>query len=210
MSNQSNNFNTPPELIAPIKEFWGGKIDLDPCSNKTSLVKAETEWSLPTNGLFQPWGINYPKKTTVFINPPYGPYYISNNGIVQSPSEHKKMLEFRYTVFGASSWVRHTIKGWLVCGKESAQSGNCDCIFLIPARGTGSTVWQNVIYPFSDAVCYLKKRTPFWEGGEPCKGPTGEVSPGTFDCALVYFGSEAKRFRQHFNKLGYVVIQDRS
>jgi hypothetical protein len=30
------------------------------------------------------------------------------------------------------------------------------------------------------------------------------------DCALVYFGSEAKRFRQHFNKLGYVVIQDRS
>ena len=27
MSNQSNDFNTPPELVTPIKDFWGGKID---------------------------------------------------------------------------------------------------------------------------------------------------------------------------------------
>jgi hypothetical protein len=50
----------------------------------------------------------------------------------------------------------------------------------------------------------------FWENGSPCKGLDGKISGGTFDCALVYFGIEEKRFKQHFSKLGYVVIQDRS
>jgi hypothetical protein len=119
------------------------------------------------------------------------------------------MLKREYSIAGADSWERYTIYSWLCKGVTESKIG-CELIYLIPARGTGSMVWQCVIYPFADAVCYLKKRVPFWENGEPCKGPDGKVSPGTFDCALVYFGTEAKRFKQHFSKLGYVVIQDRS
>jgi hypothetical protein len=55
MSNQNNSFNTPPELVQPIKEFWVGKIDLDPCSNEYSLVKAEKEIILPQDGLKEKW-----------------------------------------------------------------------------------------------------------------------------------------------------------
>jgi hypothetical protein len=92
VSNQSNDFNTPPELVQPIKEFWGGKIDLDPCSNKGSLVKADTEWTLPTNSLKQPWAIKQPR-TTVFVNPPYAPYWLSEDGLIcLSPKEYKAYM----------------------------------------------------------------------------------------------------------------------
>jgi hypothetical protein len=201
VSNQSNDFNTPPELVQPIKEFWGGKIDLDPCSNKGSLVGAETEWTLPCNSLGQPWAIKQPR-TTVFVNPPYAPYWLSDLGGCLSPAEYKAVA------FNADvKWTRYTIKDWLRHGKDTVHLG-VELIYLIPARGAGSSVWQDVIFPYSDAICYLKKRTPFWENGEPCKGPDGKVNPGTFDCALVYFGLEYWRFKKHFSKLGYVLIQD--
>jgi hypothetical protein len=202
MSNQNNSFSTPPELIKLIKEFWGGKIDLDPCSNKNSLVKAEKEIILPQDGLKEKWFYTPGKRTSVFINPPYAPYYISESGIVLTPKEYNDIVGDR------AGWKRCTIKTWLSKGEE--KWNGCDCIYLIPARGSGSLVWQNIVYPCSDAICYLKKRIPFWENGSPCKGPDGKISGGTFDCALVYFGIEEKRFKQHFSKLGYVVIQDRS
>lgn len=61
------DWNTPPKYIVPITEFFNG-IELDPCSNKYSLVKSKYNFILPeTNGLSQDW--NY---KTVFVNPPYG------------------------------------------------------------------------------------------------------------------------------------------
>ena len=206
MSNQSNDFNTPPELIEPIKSFWGGKIDLDPCSNKNSLVKAEAEWMLPTNSLRQPWGIKAPKKTTVFVNPPYAPYWLSNDGLkCLTPKEYKGFVAVAPEI--EKHFKRYTIKDWLMHGKESVAW--CDLIYLIPARGAGSKAWQQIVFPYSDAICYLNKRYPFWENGEPCK-VNGKDSGASFDVCLVYFGSEAKRFKSHFSKLGYVLIQDRT
>ena len=68
VNTQSQSWCTPPKYVNAIKSFFGGKIDLDPCSNAFSIVHAETEFKLPeTDGLKQPW--NYP---TIYINPPYG------------------------------------------------------------------------------------------------------------------------------------------
>lgn len=39
----NKNWNTPIEYIDLIKKFWG-EIELDPCSNKNSLVRAKTEY----------------------------------------------------------------------------------------------------------------------------------------------------------------------
>lgn len=62
------DWNTPPKLIQPITEFFGGRIDLDPCSNETSLVNARTSFVLPNkNGLNEKWN-----EKTIFVNPPYG------------------------------------------------------------------------------------------------------------------------------------------
>lgn len=64
----SQSWCTPPKYIDAIKNFWGGVIELDPCSNEYSMVGAMTEYRLPqTDGLMSDW--NY---RTIYVNPPYG------------------------------------------------------------------------------------------------------------------------------------------
>ena len=66
VNTSSQNWCTPPKYTIPIKEFFGGTIELDPCSNDESVVGAEI--SLTTGGLEYDWG----KAKTVYVNPPYG------------------------------------------------------------------------------------------------------------------------------------------
>ncbi len=42
VNSQSQTWGTPIKYVKAIKEFFGGKIDLDPCSNEYSIVNAET------------------------------------------------------------------------------------------------------------------------------------------------------------------------
>lgn len=64
----NKNWGTPLKYVVAVKQVFGGKIELDPCSNKYSIVKATTEYTLPKNdGLKESW--NYP---TIYVNPPYG------------------------------------------------------------------------------------------------------------------------------------------
>lgn len=65
---RAHDWCTPQIYVDAVKEFWGGKISLDPCSNQWSLVHAEMEYTMPRlNGLRKTW--EYP---TIFVNPPYG------------------------------------------------------------------------------------------------------------------------------------------
>jgi len=64
----TKDWGTPKKYVDAVKEMFGGNIDLDPCSNKYSIVSARVEYSLPKqDGLRLSW--NYP---TIYINPPYG------------------------------------------------------------------------------------------------------------------------------------------
>jgi hypothetical protein len=59
---------TPPKYVEAIREFFGGTIHLDPCSNRYSIVNAKVEYTLPKHdGLRESW--DYP---TIYVNPPYG------------------------------------------------------------------------------------------------------------------------------------------
>ena len=59
---------TPVVYVEAIKRFWGGRIGLDPCSNRYSVVGAEKEFILPEkDGLVEPWN-----SKTIYVNPPYG------------------------------------------------------------------------------------------------------------------------------------------
>jgi hypothetical protein len=68
-SNQlSQHWGTPEKYVSLIRVFFEGQIDLDPCSNGFSIVKATREYLLPDNdGLIESW--NY---RNIFVNPPYG------------------------------------------------------------------------------------------------------------------------------------------
>ena len=67
-NSKKKNWNTPPKYIYPIKQFFGGEIDLDPCSNIHSIVKAKENYIYPhKNGLIEKWC-----GKSIFVNPPYG------------------------------------------------------------------------------------------------------------------------------------------
>ena len=68
VNSQNQDWATPLKYVKAVKKVFGGKIELDPCSNKYSIVDAEVEFMLPENdGLKEGW--NY---STIYVNPPYG------------------------------------------------------------------------------------------------------------------------------------------
>lgn len=62
-----DDWNTPEWVLLPIRNFAGGKIGLDPCSNHTSIVNAEHILTKEDNSLNHSWA----DKGLVYINPPY-------------------------------------------------------------------------------------------------------------------------------------------
>jgi len=64
----SQEWGTPEKYVNAVRDFFGGHIDLDPCSNEYSIVHAQTEYRLPKHdGLRATW--DFP---TIYVNPPYG------------------------------------------------------------------------------------------------------------------------------------------
>jgi hypothetical protein len=64
----SQDWGTPEKYVEAIREFFGGEIDLDPCSNQYSIVGAKVEYMLPKHdGLKDSWNFK-----RIFVNPPYG------------------------------------------------------------------------------------------------------------------------------------------
>lgn len=68
VNSQSVNWCTPQKYVDAVKKVFRGTVSLDPCSNKWSIVKAQTAYHLPDrDGLRESW--DYP---TIYVNPPYG------------------------------------------------------------------------------------------------------------------------------------------
>jgi hypothetical protein len=64
----SQDWGSPQKYVDAVRQVFGGEIDLDPCSNVTSIVKARVEYCLPEHdGLTLPW-----KGRRIYVNPPYG------------------------------------------------------------------------------------------------------------------------------------------
>jgi hypothetical protein len=64
----SQEWGTPDKYVDAVRQFFGGQIDLDPCSNRHSIVRARIEYQLPRHdGLRESW--DFPN---IYVNPPYG------------------------------------------------------------------------------------------------------------------------------------------
>ena len=64
----SHEWCTPAKYVAAVKKFFGGEIQLDPCSNQYSIVNAQIEYRLPIHdGLKEDWTFQ-----KIYVNPPYG------------------------------------------------------------------------------------------------------------------------------------------
>ena len=64
---QSQEWCTPKKYVDAINYFFDNNIDLDPCSNKYSIVPAHNKIMLPNNGLILDWNFK-----NIYVNPPYG------------------------------------------------------------------------------------------------------------------------------------------
>lgn len=70
MTSKRTDWNTPQAIADLVEKFFEGPVDVDPCSNPNSLIKAKNSFSVETNtdGLAPTnnWGY------TFFLNPPFG------------------------------------------------------------------------------------------------------------------------------------------
>jgi hypothetical protein len=63
-------YNTPPWVVELVRVLGGGVIDLDPCSNGTSVVGARRTFDEASDGLSQSWATSRPGGL-VYVNPPF-------------------------------------------------------------------------------------------------------------------------------------------
>ncbi len=57
---------TPEYVLAPVRESFGGKIGLDPCTDMSNPTKALSFYAPPLDGAELPWDAD-----SIFVNPPY-------------------------------------------------------------------------------------------------------------------------------------------
>lgn len=195
---------TPEEILGPLREFWRGGPDLDPCSNANSIVGAENTYQLPAeNGLQAPWNV-YGVGTAVFVNPPFGRCYVRDDGlVVHSQKDWTKGRKIWKEEGGlgdaitdeeAQRFTASSIADWVKKGVREHQENGTDNVFLIPAS-VDTAAWQRLIFPTAAAVCWVAGRIQYLGG---VKGPCPMA------CALPYWGREQARFCQVMAAVGVV------
>ncbi len=65
----SDSWCSPPEIADPLLEFFGGPVDIDPCSNARSIIAARLAYT--RGGLVLPWRLPRPVHRTGYQNDPY-------------------------------------------------------------------------------------------------------------------------------------------
>ncbi|MCX6896153.1 MAG: DNA N-6-adenine-methyltransferase [Verrucomicrobia bacterium] len=107
----NKDWGTPPKYVEAVKAFFGGQIDLDPCSNEWSLVDARVEYRVAErDGLKESWNFK-----RIFVNPPYGKDRIRGTGIKQwiqrceqSNSMHgSEVLALVPVAVNTTHWKKH-------------------------------------------------------------------------------------------------------
>lgn len=75
LPSEFDGWNTPPHIVALVKQFGRGEIALDPCSNERSIVDAWVELGAAEDGLHADWSLQIAAQATpntlVYVNPPY-------------------------------------------------------------------------------------------------------------------------------------------
>lgn len=167
VNSQSCDWCTPAKYVAAVKDVFGGCIGLDPCSNKWSIVKAETEYQLPKHdGLEEIWDFS-----TVYVNPPYG-------------ADRERCT---------------TIKHWFFKCAHSSKRYHAEILALVPVA-TNTRHWKEHVWGHATAVCFLyDTRLRFLVKGKD----GGKGAP--MACAMIYWGTNYKRFQRIFMEFGAVV-----
>ena len=181
----NNSWCTPESVLSLVRKFFGGQIDLDPCSNEHATVRARTEYRLPTDGLVEPW---FGK---IFVNPPYG-----------RDTERKTNLDH---------WVRRCVKAREQEGAEiiallPASPETQRWHKHIFPTATAFCYPEGRI-EFVEAPPQRQEFATdegYDEALDQWTSPDNKKSSPPMACALVYWGDDLEGFRRNFAQLGKI------
>lgn len=180
---KSQSWCTPAKYVDAVKVMFGGKIDLDPCSNRYSIVHAETEFLLPErDGLHEEW--NYP---TIYVNPPYGADYVTGTTIkdwlrkcadaemhfdsevlalipVATNTTHWK--KYVFTRASGICFLADTRLRFLECGQDTGKGAPMACAMVY--WGRRFEVFGQVFSPFGAVVDIRPLKTNAPLEYQPC------------------------------------------
>ncbi|MBO4714700.1 MAG: N-6 DNA methylase [Verrucomicrobia bacterium] len=160
----STDWCTPPKYVKVVSLFFDNQIDLDPCSNEFSIIKAKTSYSLPEkDGLQESW--NY---KNIFVNPPYGADRVRGT----------------------------TIRDWIRKCQNANEEFGSEVLALVPVA-TNTRHWKDYIFGKAAGICFLyDTRLRF----SICGHLDEKGAP--MSCAMIYWGSNIKRFIEIFSEYG--------
>ena len=166
-SSLSQDWCTPPKYVTPIREFFGGTVALDPCSNHHSILGAEAEYCLPiTDGLLESWDY-----ATIFVNPPYGrdvqrgttirdwlkrcaeAHYVHGAEVLALVPVATNTLHWKNYVFGAATaitFLYDTRLKFLIRGKDDGKGAPMSCAMIY--WGSRYERFADIFSPFGAVV----------------------------------------------------------
>lgn len=103
---------SPPEIADPLEEFFEGPVDVDPCSNERSIIRARRAYT--SGGLVLPWRLPAKMKPrlTGYQNDPYSQAGVWTAKMLAEISSGNLREHIRLSMFTPSS------KWWVdMCGK---------------------------------------------------------------------------------------------
>ena len=173
-----DDFCTPPEALEPVLAC--GEIVLDPCSGPDSMVPARRalfEGSKP-HGLAADWEA------------------IVRAELALKPVRIGRPLVFvNFPYADTEAWIRKILS--YVGGEKRLTALLFDVIALHPVRSE-TDIWQDLIAPQADLVCFRRRRISFWLDGVPMKNPRHASQ-------YTYWGDNAQLFYESFEKHGRVM-----
>lgn len=189
--------NTPEHLLERARLLSPrGQIDLDPCSNETSIVRAKTEYRLPAqDGLVLPWAVFDQGYSLTWCNPPFGRYYTHiRDHQALSVKEYQALVE--KAPEEALSYEAHSLREWIVKAdsefwKFKVAPAHAETIMILPAS-IDTAQWQDLIFKKAVAWLALRGRMKF----------LGCEQSAPMATALVYWGTGPDKFVEAFKNLG--------
>ena len=142
------------------------------------------------------------------LDPCSSPYSLMKANVNFMLPEHDGLVESwnQYPTAYINPPFGRGIDKWIGKCAETGRGG-CEVIALIPAY-VDTKVWQDVVFPTSQAICYIRGRLKFLLPPDtPDSTDKPKEGPAPMGCALVYWGSYTSRFVSIFRdkyKIGHI------
>lgn len=168
-------------------------------AGRTNINQKSTSWCTPPK---YAEALERFFSSGIDLDPCSNIYSLVNAKIRYILPEDGLQKEWRYkTIFvnppyGADKERGTTIKNWIAKCEEANRCYDAEVVALIPVA-TNTRHWKDYIFGKASGICFLyDTRLKFWINGQ-CDDKGAPMS-----CAIVYWGSDVKRFIYIFSKFG--------